>query len=264
MITPITSMTEAFRLAGKTAIITGGNGGIGLGIAKSMAEVGVNVAILCRNMEKAAGALEELGRFGGKHKAFSCDVTDPQSVADAVEAVWNEFGGVEILVNNSGIAGGGKLLDSNRDLKEWRAVIETDLLGMIQMTHEVGKRMRDAGKGGAIVNITSNAGNTVNRGAILTVYGAAKAGANHFTKSMAVELGEYDIRVNAIAPGFTHAGFGANPDQFLYDMVEMQQPLKRLGEAIEIGALAVFLASPAAAHITGEVITIDGGYTLQA
>ena len=264
MISPITDMKSAFDLSGKNAIITGGNGGIGLGIGKAMAEIGVNVAIFCRNMEKADGALEELSVYGGKYQAFSCDVTNPQSVADAVEAACKEFGDFEILVNNSGISGGGRLLDIERDLTVWRQVVETDLMGVIQVTHEVGKRMRDAGKGGAIVNITSNAGGMVNRGAGLAIYGAAKAGANHFTQSIAVDLAKYNIRVNAIAPGYIRAGFGANPGQGMFDMLDAQQPLNRLGEAIEIGALAIFLASPAAAHITGEIITIDGGYSLQA
>jgi len=262
-IPPITGIKDAFSISGKTAFITGGNGGIGLGIALAMAEAGADIAIFCRNMEKAENALDELRAHGGKYRAFSCDIIDPDSVASAVEAACGEFGAPDILVNNSGIAGGGRLLDSDMGLASWRRVIETDLIGMIQFTHEAGKRMRDAQKGGAIINITSNAGGTVNRGAGLAVYGAAKAGANHFTKSMAVDLAEYNIRVNAIAPGYTRAGFGANPGKYLYDLVESQQPLKRLGEAIEIGALAIFLASPAAAHITGEVITIDGGYNLQ-
>ena len=264
MIQAITSMKDAFMLSGKTAIITGGNGGIGLGIAHAMAEMGANIAILCRNMEKAASALDQLRPYGGRYEAYPCDITQSQSVAAAVEAVWKDLGDVEILVNNSGVAGGGKLLDADPDLSAWRQVIETDLVGMMQVTHEAGKRMRDAGKGGSIINITSNTGAIVNRGGFLAVYGAAKAGANYFTKSMAVELGEFNIRVNAIAPGYTRAGLGANPGEYLYKLVEAQQPLKRLGEAIEIGALAVFLASPAAAHITGEIITIDGGYTLQA
>jgi NAD(P)-dependent dehydrogenase (short-subunit alcohol dehydrogenase family) len=122
--------------------------------------------------------------------------------------------------------------------------------------------MREAGKGGSIINITSNAGATVVKGIDISPYAVAKAGANHFTRCMAVELGEHDIRVNAIAPGFTRAGFGANPGPELLRQVEAQQPLKRMGEAIEIGALSVFLASPASAHITGEVIIVDGGYTL--
>ena len=264
MIPFINSMKEAYDLKGKSAIVTGGNGGIGLGIAKSMAECGVDVAILCRNMQKAENALKELSAYGGKYQAFSCDVTSPESVHTAVADAWAAFGDIEILVNNSGISSMGKFLDMDQNLTDWRNVMDTDLTGMAQVTYEVGKRMRDAGKGGAIVNITSNAGVIVNKGITISPYAVAKAGANHFTRCMAVELGEYNIRVNGIAPGFTHAGFGARPSPLMLQLVEDQQPLKRMGEAIEIGALAVFLASPGAAHITGEVVIIDGGYTLQA
>ena len=262
MIPYISTMKNAFDLSGKNAIVTGGNGGIGLGIAKSLAESGANVAILCRNMDKAKIALEELSAYGGKYNAFSCDILDLKSVMSAVDEAIKDFGDIEILVNNSGIAGGGKFLDMDPDFSAWYSVIDTDLTGMAHVTYAVGRRMRDAGKGGSIVNITSNAGATVVKGINISPYAVAKAGANHFTRCMAVEFGEYDIRVNAIAPGFTRAGFAANPRPELLIQVDHQQPLKRLGEAIEIGALAVFLASPAAAHITGEVVTVDGGYTL--
>ncbi|MDR0469501.1 MAG: SDR family oxidoreductase [Peptococcaceae bacterium] len=262
MIPFITSMKQAFDLSGKNAIITGGNGGIGLGIAKAMAEMGVNVAIFCRNMEKAENALKELNEIGGKHQVFACDVTKMDTVRKAVAEAYEAYGNFDILVNNSGIGGGGKLLDQDENLANWQATIETDLIGMAHMIHEVGKRMRDGGKGGSIVNITSNAGVIVNKDLDMSAYAAAKAGANRFTKTMAWELGEFDIRVNAIAPGFIHAGFGANPSPVILKLVEAQQPLKRMGEAIEIGALAVYLSSPAAANLTGEVIVIDGGYTL--
>lgn len=264
MIPFITSMKDAFIISGKNAIVTGGNGGIGLGIAKAMAECGANIAILCRNMDKAKNALEELKVFNVKAKAYTCDIIVPESVHNAVAAVCEDFGGIDILVNNSGVASNGYLLDMDQNLTDWHFVLNTDLNGMVQMTYEVGKRMRDAGKGGAIVNITSNSGQIVNKGIIVSPYGAAKAGANHFTRHMAVELGRFDIRVNAIAPGYTHAGFGAHPSPMMMDLINEQQPLKRLAEAIEIGALAVFLASPGAAHITGEVVTIDGGYSLPA
>ena len=262
MIPFISSMKEAFNLTGKSAIVTGGNGGIGLGIAKALAECGADVAILCRNLDKAKTALEELSVYGGKYKAFFCDIVDIKSVIAAVDAAYEEFGDIEIVVNNSGVASGGKFLDMRPDFSDWDLVIGTDLTGMAHMTYAVGRRMRDARKGGSIINITSNAGAIVNKGVGISIYAVAKAGANHFTRCMAVEFGEHDIRVNAIAPGYTHAGFGANPSPDLIRLVNDQQPLKRMGEAIEIGALAVFLASPASAHITGEVITVDGGYTL--
>ena len=261
MIPFITSMKGVFDFTGKNVVITGGNGGIGLGIGKVFAECGANIAILCRNMQKADKALGELSVYGGKFLAYSCDVTDPESVRAAVESVCKDFGNINVLINNSGVGGGGKLLDMDKDLAGWRQTVDINLVGFFQVTHEVGKRMRDAGKGGSIINITSMAGSTVLR-VPLTPYASAKAAGERFTKSMAVELAEYDIRVNAIAPGWIHAGFGEHPTKELYDMIAIQQPLKRLGEAIEVGALAVFLASPAAAHITGEEIKIDGGYTL--
>jgi NAD(P)-dependent dehydrogenase (short-subunit alcohol dehydrogenase family) len=262
MIPFISSVKGVFDLSGKSAIVTGGNGGIGLGIAKALAEAGANIAIFCRNMDKAKVALEELDTYGGKYKAFTCDITNLESVLAASKAAFDEFKGIEILVNNSGVAGGGKFLDMDPDFSAWNFVIDTDLTGMAHVTYAVGRLMRDAGKGGSIVNITSNAGVIVNKGVAISPYAVAKAGANHFTRCMAVEFGEYDIRVNAIAPGFTRAGFGSDPSPQLVELVKAQQPLKRMGEAIEIGALAVFLSSQAAAHITGEVITVDGGYTL--
>ena len=262
MIPSISSMKEAFDLKGKNAIVTGGNGGIGLGIAKALAECGVNIAIFCRNMDKAKAALEELGGFGGKYKAFACDITDLKNVMEVTKTAFDEFGSIEILINNSGVAGGGKFLDMDPDFSAWNFVIDTDLTGMAHVTYAVGRLMRDAGKGGTIINITSNAGAIVNKGVEISPYAVAKAAANHFTRCMAVEFGEYDIRVNAIAPGFTRAGFGADSPPAVVELVKAQQPLKRMGEAIEIGAMAVFLSSQAAAHITGEVITVDGGYTL--
>ena len=262
MISSIDSMKNAFSLAGKTAIVTGGNGGIGLGIAKALAECGAGIAVFCRNMDKAKTALEELSAYGGKYRAYTCDVLNIKSVLKAVDEACDDYGNIDILVNNSGVGAAGHFLDMDSDFSEWEQVIGVDLTGMARMTYAVGRRMRVAGKGGSIINITSNAGSIVNKGIHMSIYAVAKAGANHFTRCMAVELGEYDIRVNAIAPGYTRAGFGANPSPLQLQLVNDQQPLKRLGEAVEIGALAVYLASPASAHMTGEVITIDGGYTL--
>jgi len=262
-------MNSAFDLTGKNAIITGGNGGIGLGIGRAIAEAGANIAILCRDMEKAKNAIEKLSIFNVKVKAYFCDITIPATVRKAVADVCEDFGNIDILINNSGAKCNSLLLDMDEDITIWREIIETDLTGMAQMTYEVAKRMRDAGKGGSIVNITSNAGAIVNKGIHITPYSVAKAGANHFTRAMAVELGEYDIRVNAIAPGFTNlSNDGERKDALVEPGSEMdtlvyeQHANKRRGETIENGALAVFLCSPAAAHITGEVVTIDGGYTL--
>jgi NAD(P)-dependent dehydrogenase (short-subunit alcohol dehydrogenase family) len=259
MIQPITSLKDAFSIAGQTAIITGGNGGIGLGIGEAMAQAGANVAVLCRNMEKAETALKQLRTYGGKHEGFFCDTASLESVRKAVAEVYASYGEVNILVNNAGVTYVSEFLDMNEDFADWHRVLNTDLNGVAYMTYEVGKRMRAAKKGGAIINITSMSGVVVHKAGPRSSYNAAKAGANHFTRAMAVELGKYNIRVNAIAPGYIRAGFTANLPPELEGPIKEKQPLDRFGEGIEVGALAVFLASPAANHLTGTIQMIDGG-----
>ena len=190
MIQAIKDMSNAFSLKGKNAVITGGNRGLGFGIASAMAQSGANIAILCRDEKKAAEALEELSQYGGKYESFSCDVTDIKSVRKAVELVCESFGSIDILVNNAGVSCVSELLDMDEQLSDWYSVVNTDLNGTVHMTYEVGKRMRDAGKGGCILNITSNAAFIVNKTQPMSPYSASKAAANHFTKCMAVELGK--------------------------------------------------------------------------
>lgn len=263
MSTPsITSMKEAFVLTGKNAIVTGGNGGIGFGISKSLAECGANVAIFCRDMKKAENALGELKSIGGKYEAFSCDITNLASIREAVAAACKSFGNFEILVNNAGVTTNTMLFDMDEELSEWHRVVDTDLTGVVNMTYVVGKHMRDAGKGGSIINITSNAGLMINRGMFISPYSTAKAGACHFTRSMAIELKPYNIRVNAIAPGFINDGFGKGMPQEMQDALAAVQGVDRIGTVMEIGAMAVYLASPAAGFTTGAVNVVDGGYML--
>ncbi|MCD8099491.1 MAG: SDR family oxidoreductase [Oscillospiraceae bacterium] len=262
MIPAITSMKNAFDLAGKNAVITGGNRGLGLGIALAMAQSGANVAILCRDSKKAAEALEQLKEYGGKYAAFDCDVTDLKSVRAAAETVSAQFGETDILVNNAGVSCVNELLDMDEELTDWYNVVNTDLNGTVHMTYEFGKKMRDAGKGGCIINIASNAAFIVNKTQAMSPYSSAKAAVCHFTHCMAVELGKYNIRVNAIAPGFTNSELSKFIPRDMFDYINNQMPLGRFGEPMEIGALAVFFASPAAAQITGTVQVIDGGYIL--
>ncbi|MCL1805414.1 MAG: SDR family oxidoreductase [Clostridiales bacterium] len=262
MIQPIASMKNAFDLTGYNVIVTGGNGGIGLSIADAMAQAGANIAILCRDMGKADKALAQLQAYGGKYESFSCDVADLPGVRKAVAEAYAFFGEINVLVNNAGVTTNKAFLDMDEDLSQWYRVINTDLNGVAHVTYEVGKRMRDGGKGGSMINITSVSGVIVHRDNPRSPYNASKAGVNHFTHAMAVELGRYNIRVNAIAPGYIRTGFTANPTPEFEAFVKSQQPLDRLGEGIEIGAMAVFLSSPAAAHLTGTIQLIDGGFTL--
>lgn len=262
MIPSITSMKNAFDLKGKKALITGGNRGLGLGIAVAMAQTGADVAIFCRDSVKAKEALTELEPYGGKYKSYFCDITDIKSVRKAVAKGYGSFSNFDILVNNAGISCFNELLNMDEELTDWYNVVNTDLNGTVHMTYEVGKRMRDAGKGGSIINITSNAAFIVNKTQPMSPYHSAKAAATHFTRCMAVELAKYDIRVNAIAPGFTHSELSKfiPKDEFAY--IINQMPVRRFGEPIEVGAMAVYLASPASAQVTGSVLVIDGGYML--
>ena len=262
MIQPITNMKNAFDLTGKNAVVTGGNRGLGFGIATALAQQGANIAILCRDRAKAEEALAELSQYGGTYMSFDCDVTDLPGVIALADKVVGEFGDVDILVNNAGVSCVSELLDMDEALTDWYKVLNTDLNGTVHMTYAFGKKMRDAGKGGSIINITSNAAFIVNKTQAMSPYSSAKAAANHFTHCMAVELGKYNIRVNAIAPGFTNSELSKFIPKDMFDYINNQMPLGRFGEPIEVGALAVYLASPAAAQITGTVQVIDGGYIL--
>lgn len=262
MIAPITDMSKAFSLEGKVSVITGGNRGLGFACASAMAQQGADVAILCRDSAKAEEALKELKPLGGKYQSFSCDITDRASVKAAVAAVCDSFGGIDILVNNAGVSCVSELLDMDEDLTDWYTVLNADLNGTVHMTYEVGKRMRDAGKGGSIINMASNSAFIVNKTQAMSPYSTAKAAVVHFTHCMACELGKYNIRVNAIAPGFVNTELSKWIPKDQFDYINNQMPLGRFGEPIEIGALAVYLASPAAANVTGSCQLIDGGYVL--
>ena len=262
MIKPIESMNGAFSLQGMTAVITGGNRGLGFGIATAMAQSGANIAILCRNREKAAEAIAELAQYGGKYESFDCDITSIPSLKAAAEKVVEAFGGVDILVNNAGVSCFNELLNMDEELTDWYNVVNTDLNGTVHTTYVFGKIMRDGGKGGSIINISSNASLIVNKTQPMSPYSSSKAAVNHFTHCMACELGKYNIRVNAICPGFFNTELSKFIPAHEFEYINNQMPLGRFGEPIEVGALAVYFASPASAQVTGSVQVIDGGYIL--
>lgn len=262
MIQPITEMRGAFDLTGKNVLITGGNRGLGQGCALAMAQCGANIAILCRDQPTAEETVARLGQYGGRYAWFQGDIADLKSVRQAVARIYREFGDIDVLVNNAGVSCLSDLLDMDEELTDWYKVVNVDLNGTVHMTYEVGKRMRDAGRGGSIINITSMSGRIVNKAQHMSPYNTSKAAIDHFTRCMAVELGQYNIRVNAIAPGYTNSELSHFIPQDAYAAIVDQMPLRRFGEPMEIGAAAVYLASPAAGQITGHIHLVDGGYTL--
>jgi len=260
---PITSMEKAYSLQGKTAIVTGGSKGIGFGIATAFAQQGANLAIFARDEKSGVAAAVELAeKYGITAKFYKADMSSLDSCRAAVDSAIADFKEIHILVNNAGHGPNGDLLDMDGDISEYFKCIDVDLNGVVRMTYLVGNHMRAVGKGGKIVNISSNAGEVASRAVPMTAYCTAKAGVNMFTRSMAVELAPLGITVNAIAPGYTFSNLLSGLPQEAIDGIAKTIPTGRLGMPIEIGALATYLASPAADQVTGTVVTIDGGHSL--
>jgi len=253
-------MTGAFDVKGKNVVVTGGNRGIGFGISTAFAQSGANVAILCRNEKSGIDAAESLVQYGGRYIAIQCDISDKSSVENAAKLVYDFFDHVDVLVNNAGVATTTPFLDE-KGLDEWHRVINTNLHGVANVVYHIAPKMRDAGLGGSIINITSVGGQRVSnsRDHHNSPYNTSKAGVDIFTKYLAITLGDYGIRCNAIAPGPTHSDLDKDLPPSMFETVTNTLPAHRFGEPIEIGALCVFLASPAGCQITGTVMAHDGG-----
>jgi NAD(P)-dependent dehydrogenase (short-subunit alcohol dehydrogenase family) len=259
----IQSMTDAFSAKGMNVIVTGGNRGIGLGISAAYAQSRANVAILCRNKESGDNAVKELKQYGTACLCVPCDVGHMESVKAAVAEVYKRFAGIDVLVNNAGTSTVSEFL-KDENLREWHRVINTNLNGPAHTIYEVVPRMIKAGKGGCVINISSIGGQALGgaRTHPMSSYHVSKAALDMFTRNMAIEFGDYGIRVNAIAPGPTHSDLDQDLPPDALEKFEKLMPMHRFAEPIEIGALCVFLSSPAGNHITGTVVVHDGGLLL--
>jgi len=261
----IKSLRNPMDLNGKSAIVTGGNRGIGFGISTALSQRGARVAILCRDIEDGRRAAELLNNDGGEAIAVLCDVSETEAVKAAVAEVWERFGRVDILVNNAGISCCKPFLELDDDLHEFTDVVDVNLYGAMRMSHACAKRMAAAG-GGSIINITSVGGFVCNIADIqpMAGYSASKAALNHMTRALAVELGASNIRVNGVAPGPTHSNLDDMMSDEFRKMVSTETCTRRFGEPLEIGAMCAYLASDEAAQITGSVIAVDGGILVKS
>ena len=252
-------MSGLFDLSGKTALVTGGNGGIGLGIARGLAGAGANIVVAARNQAKTEEAVREISALGVGAIGVTMDVMDEDSVSEGVSAAVSEFGGINILVNNAGI--GIRKPPQDYSLEEWRQVVGINLDGTFLCSREVYPHMKNAGAG-KIINIGSMT--SVFGSDWVAAYSASKGGVVQLTKSLAVAWAEDNIQVNAILPGWIHTDLTAPiRSQFAerYEYIRSRIPHGRWGEPDEMGGAAVFLASAASDYVTGVSLPVDGGYT---
>ena len=253
---------DMFDLTGRVALITGGNGGIGLGIAQGLAEAGAAVCLAARNEDKSRAAVEGLTRGGSRAMAVTCDVNDPSSVADAINATVGELGGLDILVNN---AGTNRRANEPQELsmEDWRLVVDTNLTSLHIVSTAAFPHLK-ASTGGKVINIGSMM--SVLATGYAPAYAASKGGVVQYSKSLAVGWGRYNIQVNCILPGWVHTDMTA---AFLEMFPERRQvivdrtPAGRWADPGDLAGTAVFLASRASDFVTGASIPVDGGYLVQ-
>jgi 3-oxoacyl-[acyl-carrier protein] reductase len=247
-------MSEAKPLAGKVALITGGTRGIGLAVARSLADDGASVVVSGRDPGRLESAAKELEGLGASALAVAADAAKREDADRLVEAAKERFGRIDVLVNNAGITRDQLLVRMKDD--DWDEVLDTNLRGVFLMTRAAGKVMMRQ-KSGRIVNISSTAGAMGNPGQVN--YSAAKAGVIGLTKAAARELAHWNILVNAVAPGLIETDMAAATPPEAREALMQQVPLKRIGTAKEVAEVVRFLAGEGGGYITGQVIHVNGG-----
>lgn len=241
----------------KTAIVTGAGRGIGQGIAKALAEAGYRVVVSDINQSEAEQVAAELKAIGAEAMAAKCDVSNGVEVEQLFAVAVKEFGGVDVLVNNAGIYPFKPFIQMSE--ADWDKVININLKSVFLCSQEAAKILPD---GGRIINISSVASLVGFAG--LTHYCASKGGVNAFIRALALELAPRKITVNAVAPGsITTPGASQPGNEDLVKQTLTQIPLARMGEPADIANAVVFLASEKSSYITGQVLVVDGGWTLR-
>jgi len=254
------NMPGLFDLTGQVAIVTGGNRGIGRGIALGLAQAGAAVAVFGRNEEKNQQVLAELKATGVHSVALKVDMTNRSRLEPALNTVESELGAVSILVNNAGnVSLSGGVM--NERPEDWDCVIETQLNSVFLLS-KLAARSMSGHKRGKIINIGSMY--SYFGSGLIPSYSAAKGAIIQLTKSMAIELAPYNIQVNAIAPGWIETDMTAPVHTMpLNDEILARTPAGRWGQPEEIAGTAVYLASRASDFVTGATIRVDGGYAIR-
>jgi 3-oxoacyl-[acyl-carrier protein] reductase len=243
-------------LSGQVAIVTGASRGLGKAVAMELARNGARVACVARHVQKLEETVEQITQAGGEAIALSCDVVDREAVDKLVDDVVERWGKLDILVNNAGITR-DTLLPRMSD-EEWDDVILTNLKGTFLFSRAASRHMMRA-RYGRIINMSSVSGIIGNPGQ--TNYSASKAGLIGFTRSLSRELAGRKVTINAVAPGFIESDMTRTLGDVVIQEAKKRIPAKRLGTPDDVAAAVLYLASPAAAYVTGQVLVVDGGMT---
>ncbi|MCY4113411.1 MAG: SDR family oxidoreductase [Chloroflexi bacterium] len=253
------SVLDRFRLDGRRALVTGGGTGIGKGLAQALAEAGADVAVCGRTQDTLERTVAEVESRGARAKAIHADVTSADDVRAAVQSVVDEWGSLDIAVNNAGITTWVDAVDMPED--DWDRVLDTNLKGVFLCSQEAARVMIPQGRG-AIVNVASISAQIINRPQQQAHYSASKAGVVHLTRALAAEWAEHGVRVNAVSPGYTRTEMVNAPHMIPARPIWTRDtPMGRMAEIEEIQGAVVFLASDAAAYVTGHDLVVDGGVT---
>jgi len=251
------SVLDLFRLDGKVVIVTGASSGLGVSFARGFAEAGANLVLGARRVDRMAQTAALVEQAGGRVRTHQTDVADPDQCQQLVDAAMAEFGHVDVLINNAGV--GTAVPTSRETADEFRAVIDVNLNGSYWMAQACGRVM---GPGSSIINIASVLGLTT-AGLPQAAYSASKAGIIGLTRDLAQQWsGRKGIRVNALAPGFFASEMTDELKPGYLDSLMPRIVMGRLGDATELAATAVWLASSAAGYVTGQTIVVDGGLTI--
>ena len=249
--------SSLFDLEGRVAIVTGGSVGLGLQMARGLAEAGAHLMLCARKAERCREAAEALRPLGIEVLWMGCDVKDPASVSAVVEAAQRRFGCVDILINNAGTSWGA--LTEEMTLAQWNKVIETNLTGTFLFSQAVGKLMMEQRRG-SIINIASIAGlRGMGQDFSAIGYSSSKGGVIAFTRDLATKWGVHGVRVNALAPGWFPSSMSRVMLERHGDRLLASIPLGRFGGPHDLEGAVIFLASDASAFVTGQILGIDGG-----
>ncbi|OBJ55396.1 SDR family oxidoreductase [Mycobacterium asiaticum] len=252
------SVLDLFDLRGKKALVTGASSGIGKKVAVAYVQAGAEIAIAARHLDALEELADEIAAAGGRAVPIACDVTREDQVSAMIDAVTAELGGIDIAVCNAGIVSVTPMLDMS--LEEFERIQSTNVTGVFLTAQAAARAMVRQGRGGSIITTASMSGHIINIPQQVGHYCTSKAAVIHLTKAMAVEFAQYDIRVNAVSPGYIMTEL-VEPLAEYHRQWEPKIPMGRIGRPEELTGLYLYLASAASSYMTGSDVVIDGGYT---